>query len=134
MLIELLFIVNLLIHFIDHFLTDKMMLISSIYFLIDSGYYITGKDSLNIANTWKYLFSSGTVLWQKINNILSFLYRQLMISDSSFFILGYDSWFNLHFLQNRVYFCFTCSVFENILCFWNLLFSWFWISIKSWSH
>ena len=64
----------------------------------DSGYYIIGKDSSNIASIWKYLYSSpSSTQCQQIFNFQNYAFGQLKISDTSFFFLGNDPLsFHLH--------------------------------------
>ena len=66
----------------------------------ESGYYISGKDTSNIANLWKFLFSTpSTSQCQKINKINNYLFAQIKISDTSFFMLSNDNSYNLHLFK-----------------------------------
>ena len=68
-----------------------------------SGYYVTGCDSANRANIWKYLFSSPTTSqWQQIPNFNAYVYGQLKLSDNNYFMIGYDplSPYSLHFYRH----------------------------------
>ena len=68
----------------------------------DSGYYVTGKDSSNLANIWKYLYSSSlNAQWQQITHFSKFVYGQLKLSDTEFFMLSNDpvTAYPLHFYK-----------------------------------
>ena len=64
----------------------------------NSGFYTTGQDSSNLATIWKFLFSTPTTAQcQQFPNLSGFTYGYLKLSDTSFFLLGYDpTSFNLH--------------------------------------
>ena len=67
-----------------------------------SGYYITGMDSLGKANIWKYLLSTlSSCSCYQISNFSGFAYGQLRLSDTSFFMLGFNPSpsFKLHFYK-----------------------------------
>ena len=66
----------------------------------NSGYIIIGRGGSSKSNIWKYLYSSPTSSqWQQIVNFPQYSFGQLMLSDSSFFILSNDpiSPYPLHF-------------------------------------
>ena len=66
----------------------------------NSGYYVTGYDSSNRVNIWRYLFSTSSRDCQYIFRMYQRWLGQLKLYDSSFFLIGFDSInTDLHFLR-----------------------------------
>ena len=90
-----------------------------IHLLSDSsGYYVSGADSSNRANIWKYIFSSPTTSQcQKFSTFSYYAFGQLKLSDTTLFILGTNpaSPYQLQLCKHT---------FGNLSPDWSLKLSW----------
>ena len=79
-----------------------------------SGYYIIGQDQNSMAYLWKYLFSAiSSAQCQEITIFNLFAYGQLKITDSQFFLIGYEPSPNYHLQIIKVTFGNTAVDWAN---------------------
>ena len=83
-----------------------------------SGYYIIGQDSNLMPYLWKYLFTALiSAQCQEISIFNGFAYGQLKVTDSQFFLTGYEPAPNFHLKIIKITFGNTAVDWGNkIIC------------------